>query len=210
MEAEATDEWSYGDLEAGFAEADVVVEEHSYHQSLSHQPLESRTTMAYWEGEKVYVYPSVQSTNRSVGPMARWAGVEPSNVVLINEFTGGGFGSKAAGYVQAQIPMLLSKKIGKPVMMRVTRRDETSFGKARPGIQAPHQARHAARRADHRARGPRHRRRRPLRAVGRQHEPRGHGLARLPAGRHAHARHQRLHQHAAPRRPARPPAASSR
>ena len=136
MEAEATDEWSYGDLAAGFADADVVIEEHSYHQSLSHQPLESRTTMAYWEGQKVYVYPSVQSTNRSVGPMARWAGVEPSNVVLINEFTGGGFGSKAAGYVQAQIPMLLSKKIGKPVMMRVTRRDETSFGKARPGIQA--------------------------------------------------------------------------
>ena len=136
MDAEATDEWSYGDLEAGFAEADLVVEEHSYHQSLSHQPLESRTTMAYWEGQKLYVYPSVQSTNRSVGPMARWAGIEPSNVVLINEFTGGGFGSKATGYVQAQIPILLSKKIGKPVMMRVTRRDETAFGKARPGIQA--------------------------------------------------------------------------
>lgn len=136
MHATSEAEWSYGDLEAGFAEADVVVEEHSYHQSLSHQPLESRTTLAYWEGGKLYVYPSVQSTARSVGPMARWAGVEPSDVVLINEFTGGGFGSKATGYVQAQIPILLSKKLGKPVMMRVTRRDETSFGKARPGVQA--------------------------------------------------------------------------
>ena len=136
MDATSEAEWSYGDLEAGFAEADVVVEEHSYHQSLSHQPLESRTTLAYWEGGKLYVYPSVQSTARSVGPMARWAGVEPSDVVLINEFTGGGFGSKATGYVQAQIPILLSKKLGKPVMMRVTRRDETSFGKARPGVQA--------------------------------------------------------------------------
>ena len=136
MEAEATEEWSYGDVAAGFAAADLVIEEHSYHQSLSHQPLESRSTMAYWNGGKVYVYPSVQSTNRSVGPMARWAGVEPANVVLINEFTGGGFGSKATGYVQAQIPILLSKKIGKPVMMRVTRRDETAFGRARPGVQA--------------------------------------------------------------------------
>ena len=126
----------YGDLAAGFAEADVVVEEHSYHQSLSHQPLESRTTMAYWEGGKLFVYPSVQSTARSIGPMARYAGIEPSDVVLINEFTGGGFGSKGSGYPQAQIPILLSKKIGKPVMMRVTRRDETSFGKARPGMQA--------------------------------------------------------------------------
>ena len=136
MAAETAAEWSFGDLEAGFAEADVIVEEHSYNQSTSHQPLESRTTMAYWEGGKLYVYPSVQSTARSVGPMARWAGIEPSNVVLINEFTGGGFGSKATGYPQAQIPILLSKKIGKPVMMRVTRRDETSFGKARPGMQA--------------------------------------------------------------------------
>ena len=136
MEAEAGAEWEYGDLAAGFAEADVIVEEHSYHQSLSHQPLESRTTLAYWEGGKLFVYPSVQSTARSVAPMARGAGIEPSDVVLINEFTGGGFGSKAAGYPQAQIPILLSKKIGKPVMMRVTRRDETSFGKARPGVQA--------------------------------------------------------------------------
>ena len=136
MDAAAGAEWEYGDLAAGFAEADVIIEEHSYHQSLSHQPLESRTTLAYWEGGKLFVYPSVQSTARSVGPMARWAGIEPSDVVLINEFTGGGFGSKGAGYPQAQIPILLSKKIGKPVMMRVTRRDETSFGKARPGVQA--------------------------------------------------------------------------
>ena len=136
MDAEAGAEWTYGDLEAGFAEADVIVEEHSYFQSLSHQPLESRTTMAYWDGGKLYVYPSVQSTARAVGPMARYAGIEPSDVVLINEFTGGGFGSKISGYVQAQIPILLSKKIGKPVMMRVTRRDETSFGRARPGTQA--------------------------------------------------------------------------
>ena len=136
MEAEAAAEWSFGDLEAGFAEADVIVEEHSYNQSTSHQPLESRTTMAYWEGGKLYVYPSVQSTARSVGPMARWAGIEPSNVVLINEFTGGGFGGKISGYVHAQIPILLSKKIGKPVMMRITRREENAIGRARPGVQA--------------------------------------------------------------------------
>ena len=74
-EAEAGAEWEYGDLAAGFAEADVVIEEHSYHQSLSHQPLESRTTLAYWQGGKLFVFPSVQSTARSVGPMARWAGI---------------------------------------------------------------------------------------------------------------------------------------
>ncbi len=136
MEADATSEWSYGDLEAGFAEADVIVEEHSYSQSTSHQPLESRTTMAYWEGGKLYVYPSLQSTARSVGSFARYAGIEPSNVVLINEFTGGGFGGKITGYIHAQIPILLSKKIGKPVMMRISRREENAIGRSRPGVQA--------------------------------------------------------------------------
>ena len=131
-------EWEYGDLAAGFADADVIIEEHSYHQSLSHQPLESRTTLAYWEGGKLFVYPSVQSTARSVGPMARWAGIEPSDVVLINEFTGGAdSAARSSGYPQAQIPILLSKKIGKPVMMRVTRRDENArSASARPGVQA--------------------------------------------------------------------------
>ena len=136
MEAPAGAEWEYGDLAAGFAEADVIIEENSYFQSLSHQPLESRTTMAYWEGGKLFVYPSVQSTARAVGPMARYAGIEPSDVVLINEFTGGGFGSKGSGYPQAQIPILLSKKIGKPVMMRITRREEEFIGRARPAVQA--------------------------------------------------------------------------
>ncbi len=136
MDAEAAQEWSFGDLEAGFAEADIIVEEHSYNQSTSHQPLESRTTMAYWEDGKLYIYPSVQSTARAVGPMARWAGVEPSNVILINEFTGGGFGGKISGYVHAQIPILLSKKIGRPVMMRITRREENMIGRGRPGVQA--------------------------------------------------------------------------
>jgi len=136
MDGATAAEWAYGDLEAGFADADVIIEEHSYNQSTSHQPLESRTTMAYWEGGKLYIYPSVQSTARSVGPMARWAGIEPSNVVLINEFTGGGFGGKISGYVHAQIPILLSKNIGKPVMMRISRREENAIGRARPGVQA--------------------------------------------------------------------------
>ena len=129
-------EWSYGDLEAGFAEAELVLDETAFHQSLSHQPLEPRTVMAYWQNGKVYVHPGLQSTARAVGPVARYAGVSPDDVVLINQYTGGGFGSRNTGYVQIQIPILLAKMTGKPVMMRVTRREDQFFGRARPGIQA--------------------------------------------------------------------------
>ena len=38
-------EWSIGDMEAGFAEADVVVEETIAHQSLTHHPMEPRSCM---------------------------------------------------------------------------------------------------------------------------------------------------------------------
>ena len=136
QEGEYTAGWSVGDVEAGLAEADVVVDEMVFHQSLSHQPLESRSCMAYWQNGKVYVHASTQSTARTVGAVARWAGVEPSDVVLVAEYCGGGFGSKIAGAVYVRIPILLAKQTGKPVMMRVTRREENFIGRSRPGVQA--------------------------------------------------------------------------
>ena len=131
-----TDEWSVGDVAAGLAAADLVLDESIYHQSLGHQPLETRSCMAYWQNGKVYVHGSTQSTARTVGAVARWAGVEPENVVLVCEFCGGGFGSKGAGSISMRFPILMSKKIGKPVMMRITRREENFIGRARPAVQA--------------------------------------------------------------------------
>ncbi|MEE2637959.1 MAG: xanthine dehydrogenase family protein molybdopterin-binding subunit [Acidobacteriota bacterium] len=136
MTGEYAAEWSVGDVEAGLAAADLVVDESLYHQSLGHQPLETRSCMAYWENGKVYVYGSTQSTARTVGAVARWAEVEPANVVLVSEFCGGGFGSKGAGSVSMRFPIVMSKKIGKPVMMRISRREENFIGRARPAVQA--------------------------------------------------------------------------
>ena len=136
MDGEFTAEWSVGDVEAGLAAADLVIDESIYHQSLGHQPLETRSCMAYWENGKVFVYGSTQSTARTVGAVARWADVEPENVVLVAEFCGGGFGSKAVGSTSMRFPILMSKKIGKPVMMRITRREEDFIGRARPAVQA--------------------------------------------------------------------------
>lgn len=133
---EVTDEWQVGDVEAGFAEADLILDESVFSSSLSHQPLETRTSMAYWQNGKCYMHCSTQSTARTEGGTARALGIDPTDLVLIGEYCGGGFGSKIAGAIQDQIPGLLSQKIGKPVMMRVTRQEENFFGKARPGIQA--------------------------------------------------------------------------
>lgn len=136
MSGQFSEEWAVGDVDAGLAASDLVIDESLYHQSLGHQPLETRSCMAYWENGKVFVYGSTQSTARTVGAVARWADVEPENVVLVAEFCGGGFGSKAVGSTCMRFPIAMSKKISKPVMMRITRREENFIGRARPAVQA--------------------------------------------------------------------------
>ncbi|MGQ0734646.1 MAG: xanthine dehydrogenase family protein molybdopterin-binding subunit [Acidobacteriota bacterium] len=136
-DAEAGETTVWGDVDAGFKEADLVLEHVSYQQSTVHQPLESRTAMAYWQNGKLYLHGSTQSLARTVAALAGWVGIPQSDVVLISEYTGGGFGSKIPGTQTMAIPALLSKKLnGRPVMMRISREEETYIGRTRPGFQA--------------------------------------------------------------------------
>jgi xanthine dehydrogenase molybdenum-binding subunit len=129
------DEWSYGDLDAGFKDAALVLDETFVTPDVSHQTLEPRSAMAYWQNGKVYVHSGTQSTDRTLPVLARWLNMDPSKVVFISEYTGGGFGSKITGVVTMIIPALLSKKANAPVMMRISREEETFIGRARPGFQ---------------------------------------------------------------------------
>src|SRR5205814_5424556 len=132
----ATDEWVFGNVDEAMKKADLVLDETFLTQSTGHQPLETRTAMAYWQNGKLFLHGSTQSTVQTVASVARWTGVTPDKVVIISEYTGGGFGSKIPGAVSMAIPALLSKKANAPVMMRITREDEHFIGRARPGILA--------------------------------------------------------------------------
>ncbi|HYB96291.1 MAG TPA: xanthine dehydrogenase family protein [Vicinamibacterales bacterium] len=135
-DAEATETALFGDVEKGFAEADLIVERQMYQQTTSHQPMESRSAMAYWQNGKCYMHVSTQSLARTVAAVAGWVGVKPEELVLISEYTGGGFGSKIPGAQSMAIPALMSKKLnGRPVMMRISRAEETYIGRVRPGYQ---------------------------------------------------------------------------
>ena len=127
-------EWSYGDVEAGFRNAALVLDETFLTPDTSHQTLETRSAMAYWQNGKVYVYTGTQSTAQTVPAIARWLNIDASKVVFISEYTGGGFGSKITGGVTLVIPALLSRKANAPVMMRITREEETFIGRARPSL----------------------------------------------------------------------------
>jgi xanthine dehydrogenase molybdenum-binding subunit len=128
------DEWSYGDIDAKFKNAALVLDETFVTPDTSHQPLETRSALAYWQNGKVYVHTGTQSTAQTVPAVARWLNIDVSKVVLVSEYTGGGFGSKVTAGVSLIIPALLSKKANAPVMMRISREEETFIGRARPSL----------------------------------------------------------------------------
>ena len=128
------EEWSYGDLSAGFDAAALVLDETFVVQSTGHHPMETRSAMAYWQNGKLYIHASTQSVAQTRGNIARWVGIEPTQVMLICEYTGGGFGSKGGGAVSTAIPALLSRKTNTPVMMRITREEESYIGRARTNM----------------------------------------------------------------------------
>jgi xanthine dehydrogenase molybdenum-binding subunit len=129
------DEWSYGDLDSGFKNAALVLDETFVTPDTSHQTLETRSALAYWQNGKVYIYTGTQSTAQTLPAIARWLNIDPDKVVFISEYTGGGFGSKITGGVTMIIPALLAKKANAPVMMRISREEETFIGRARPSFQ---------------------------------------------------------------------------
>ena len=129
------DEWTYGDVESGFKNAALVLDETFVTPDTSHQTLETRSAMAYWQNGKVYIHTGTQSTAQTLPAIARWLNISPDNVVFISEYTGGGFGSKITGGVSMIIAALLSKKTNTPVMMRISREEETFIGRARPSFQ---------------------------------------------------------------------------
>jgi xanthine dehydrogenase molybdenum-binding subunit len=130
----APDEWSYGDVDQGFKNAELVLDETFVTPDTSHQTLETRSALAYWQNGKVYIHTGTQSTVQTVPALARWLNIDPGKVVLVSEYTGGGFGSKVTAAITAIIPALLSKKANAPVMMRISREEEQFIGRGRPSL----------------------------------------------------------------------------
>lgn len=129
------EEWTFGDLEAGFAKAKVIIEESFVTAGTSHHSMEPRSALAYWQNGKCYLHGSSQSQAFMVPGLANYIGIKPEELVYVAEFCGGGFGSKGAGYPVASIPAHLAKKTGRPVMLRITREEEYLLGSGRPAFQ---------------------------------------------------------------------------
>ena len=131
----APDTWSFGDIDAGFKNAALILDETFITPDVSHQCLEPRTAMAYWQNGKLFLHSGTQSTFQTKPAIAKWMNIDVDKVVFISEYTGGGFGSKITGGITMIIPALLSKKLNAPVMMRISREEEHYIGRARPSVE---------------------------------------------------------------------------
>ncbi|MBT8146637.1 MAG: molybdopterin-dependent oxidoreductase, partial [Gammaproteobacteria bacterium] len=127
--------WTYGDLDGGFAEADVIVEESFVTASTPHHSLEPRSAMSYWENGKCYFHGSTQSQSAVLESLAAMLGIEQQDLVLINQATGGGFGSKGRSYPMMGVCGHFSRILNRPVQLRITREQEYYVGVGRPGMQ---------------------------------------------------------------------------
>ena len=127
-------DWAYGDVEAELEKAALVLDETFVTPNVSHQALETRSTLAWWENGKLHLAAGTQSTIQTVPAIARWMHMDPSDIVFVSEYTGGGFGGKITASIAVIIPALLAKKAKAPVMMRITREDEHYIGRARPSL----------------------------------------------------------------------------
>jgi len=114
-----------GDVERGFAEADVVVEAEYRTQSVLHNSMETHQAVCEWEGhDRLTVYISTQFVWGIRATVAEHYELPPDNVRVVCRFMGGGFGSKNSPDDYTYIAADLARETGRPVKCALTRRDE--------------------------------------------------------------------------------------
>jgi CO/xanthine dehydrogenase Mo-binding subunit len=113
-----------GDLEAGLAEADVVVEAEYRTQSVLHNSMETHQAVCRWEGDVLEVYISTQYIWGVRDSVASELDLPPDKVRVVCEYMGGGFGAKNDPGEYTFVAAELAKRTGRPVRCALTRREE--------------------------------------------------------------------------------------
>ncbi len=115
--------WKLGDIDQGFAEAEVVVER-EFHTATVHQGyIEPHNATALWNKDgRVEVWSSTQGAFVVRDTTAAVLGIPVSQVKATPMEIGGGFGGKIRVYLEP-VAALLSRKAGRPVKLVMPRRD---------------------------------------------------------------------------------------
>jgi 4-hydroxybenzoyl-CoA reductase subunit alpha len=118
-------EHSFGDLEAGFAAADVVLE-HRFTGNFTYQsPLEPHSALAQWDqaGENLTLWSSTQVPHYLHHQLARVLELPMARIRVVKPYIGGGFGGKAEATALDFCAVELARRTGRPVKMTFTREE---------------------------------------------------------------------------------------
>ncbi len=113
-----------GDIEKGFLEADVVVEDTYSTQVSFHGTIQTRACVASWDGDSLTLWDASQGIWNSKEVIAQSLGIAPEKVRVIVKYLGGGFGSKAWSQRIAFYAAKLSQVTRRPVRIERTRAEE--------------------------------------------------------------------------------------
>ena len=113
-----------GDVEAGFSEAEVVIECSSTHHNATQASLDNWCCMVDWTSEKLVVYSNSYEADQTRMHVSEMLGLPLHKVNVISSYVGGQFGRSDTGDQPFFLfTAILSKKTGRPVKFKHTRRE---------------------------------------------------------------------------------------
>ena len=114
-----------GDVEKGFAEADVMIEMESDYHHADHACLGTRGCLMYWEGDKLTCYTSYYQADQTRMHITQMLDLPLHKVRVINPYIGGSFGRGNTGEQPLFIfTAILAKRTRRPVLFKHTRRED--------------------------------------------------------------------------------------
>lgn len=120
-----------GDIEKGFAEAEVIVESTYRTPAQEHAPLETCCSVAFMdENDRLVIHSKSQGIYFTQGDLCNVFNLPMSRVKFIGGTIGGGFGSMNSVHTD-HIAGLLALKTGRPVKFELTREEEMLYSTIR-------------------------------------------------------------------------------
>jgi 4-hydroxybenzoyl-CoA reductase alpha subunit len=114
----------FGDVEAAFAQADLVREDVFYFEGNTHLPMEQHAAVAHWAADgKLTLWSSTQTPHYVHRLLAKILEVPAAHIRVVAAPVGGGFGGKLDPFAHEIAACKLSQLTGRPVKITCTREE---------------------------------------------------------------------------------------
>src|SRR5687767_7948649 len=114
----------FGDVDEGFAEADLVREDSFFYEGNTHLPMEQHAAVAHFDSDqKLTLWSSTQTPHYVHRALAKVLGIAASHIRVIATANGGGFGGKSDPFNHEVVVCKLAMMTGRPVKNTLTREE---------------------------------------------------------------------------------------